>query len=380
MQTSTLIVSVDFPPHKDGVSTVSGELAEKLTRLGKKIVVVGPYEKGVKDFDRKLPFKVYRTPFYNLGYIRFIPIAIITSFLLLKYKVNAVFSMNIAYSGICSFFLSKIFRFKYISFAYGYEFRKVKNNPILRNLYLKIYRDSKAIFAISNYVLQKLIEFGVDSQKIKLVHPGTDPDKFYPSKVSDSDYRRYNISENSKVILTVGRLVERKGHDMVIKAMPYIIAKFPNALYFIAGDGPQRKKLERLTNDLKVSKYIRFLGKVSDRELLKLYNMCSLFIMPSREIKNQGQVEGFGIVYLEANACSKPVIASCSGGIEDCVIDGYNGIIINPLDLEDIKNVTIKLLEDKELREKLGAQGRQRVLDEFNWSNFVNSVFDIVYN
>jgi len=375
----SLIVSVDFPPHKDGVSTVSGEMAEKLTQMGENIIAVGPYEKGVREFDKNLPYKVYRTPFYNSGYLRFLPIALIMPYLLLKYRIITIFPMNIAYGGICSYFLSKIFKFKYVMFGYGYEFCKVEKNPVLKVLYLRIYKNAKVIFAISKFVKKRLMEFGVDEGKIDLNYPGTDPDKFYPLEISESDYKKFKISKDFKLILSVGRLVERKGHDMVIKAMPEVLKQIPETKYLIVGIGPMENKLKGIAKELNIEEKVKFLGKVPDKELLYLYNMCDVFIMPSREIKEEGQVEGYGIVYLEANACAKPVIAGNSGGIKDCVIDGYNGIIINSEKIDDITNALIKLLSDKELREELGRQGRERVEKEMNWRQFTKKVYRLTY-
>ena len=172
--------------------------------------------------------------------------------------------------------------------------------------------------------------------------------------------------KGKKVLLTVGRLVERKGHDYVIKALPDIIKEIPEIHYLIVGDGVYRNELERLSGKLNIRDFITFAGFIPDDELPEYYAMCDVFIMVSREIKEKGDVEGFGIVYLEANAMKKPVIAGRSGGITDAVEDGVNGILVNPTEEKEIARVIIKSMKDDKMRRGLGESGYKRVVEKFS--------------
>jgi phosphatidylinositol alpha-1,6-mannosyltransferase len=171
-----------------------------------------------------------------------------------------------------------------------------------------------------------------------------------------------------QVILTVGNLVERKGHDMVIRSLPAVCQRVPEATYLIVGTGPFKERLDELAAELGVRDRVIFAGRVPDDELPDLYAMCDVFAMPSRTLLASHDVEGFGLVYLEAGACAKPVVAGRSGGIEDAVVDGFTGLVVDPSDVRDIGQALIRLLTDSELRGRLGQQGRDRVEKERTWS------------
>ncbi|MDP3014188.1 MAG: glycosyltransferase family 4 protein, partial [Candidatus Subteraquimicrobiales bacterium] len=177
----------------------------------------------------------------------------------------------------------------------------------------------------------------------------------------------YNL-ENKNTILTVASLIfPYKGHDRVIKALPQVLKKLPNTVYLIVGDGPRRKSLENLVKELRLEENIIFTGFVASENLVKYYHACDVFIMPSSEDKSKGYVEGFGLVYLEANACGKPVIGGRCGGILDAIIDGITGLLVEPLNIDEIARALIKILEDRNYSKLLGENGRERAIREFNW-------------
>jgi phosphatidylinositol alpha-1,6-mannosyltransferase len=136
----------------------------------------------------------------------------------------------------------------------------------------------------------------------------------------------------------------------------------------IVGAGPFKERLEELAAKLGVGDRIIFAGKVPDDQLPDVYAMCDVFAMPSRARLASHDVEGFGLVFLEAGACAKPVVAGRSGGVEDAVVDGGTGIIVDPSDARDVGQALIRLLTDDDLRVRLGQQGRDRIEKERTWS------------
>ncbi len=365
-----LIVSVDFPPHTDGVSTVSHELATRLTDFGEDVIVIGPKSKGDRAYDSKQKFKVIRSPLYEYGYLRFIPIFFVMLPVIIKYKIKKVIAMNIAYGGIISYIFFKCLGFSYILWAYGYEFAKFENNAVMRRLYLKIYNNSLYIAAISNFVKQRLIRFGVDLEKIVLIKPGTDPLKYYPLKINHDFIGRHNL-ENKRVIMSVCRLIERKGIDMTIRSMKDVLKEYPDAIYLVVGQGPFREKLKSLARELGIADSVRFMGRVSGEDLWKFYNLCDVFILPSRTLDNKGDVEGFGIVFLEAGACEKPVIGGLDGGMSEAIDNGVTGLLVNSFDTKEIFSAIIKILGDRNYASFLGKNGRRRVVEELNWDRAI---------
>jgi phosphatidylinositol alpha-1,6-mannosyltransferase len=217
------------------------------------------------------------------------------------------------------------------------------------------------IFLSNSFIRNKLIDMGIAQNKIVTIPFGVNFDE----KVPVLQKKERKEKKEGKIILTVGRLVERKGHSYVIHALPDVLEKFPSVSYQIVGKGNMEHKLENLVREKGLEKYVEFYGEVDN--LTRFYRNCDIFVMPSRFVKETGDVEGFGLVFLEANYFSKPVIAGRSGGISDAVIDGETGFLVDPENSQEIADTIIKLLDNPELARKLGEQGRKRVVEEFTW-------------
>jgi phosphatidylinositol alpha-1,6-mannosyltransferase len=170
-------------------------------------------------------------------------------------------------------------------------------------------------------------------------------------------------------------LVKRKGFDTVIQALPEARKYAPELVYVYAGDGPEKVSLK---NAAKGVKEVICLGSISEDDKWAWLRACDIFIMPARNIN--GDFEGFGIVYLEANLCGKPVIAGNSGGVKDAVKTTYTGLMVNPENTEDIANNIITLAKNKELREQMGENGRKRAVEEFKWENNIKQIHSIIYS
>ncbi|MFB3134014.1 MAG: glycosyltransferase family 4 protein, partial [Rhodothermales bacterium] len=181
---------------------------------------------------------------------------------------------------------------------------------------------------------------------------------------------------HQKVVLTISRLVPRKGIDTVLRALPQVAHQIPDVRYLIGGSGPDRDRLEALSRELHLSDRVQFLGNIPKEDLLRYYNACDVFVMPSRE--DRPHVEGFGIAFLEANACGKPVIGAWSGGIPDAVRDGETGLLVEPDDEADLAAAMLRLLRDAPLAARLGRNGRQRVRDEASWDHVADQLYEAI--
>jgi phosphatidylinositol alpha-1,6-mannosyltransferase len=160
--------------------------------------------------------------------------------------------------------------------------------------------------------------------------------------------------------------VARKGQDTVIRALPQVAALVPGVRYVIVGDGPMRSHLADLAAATGVASRVDFRGFAADDDLPVLYAAADVFAMVSRHLAAAGDVEGFGIVYLEANAAGRAVVAGRSGGVEDAVIDGETGVMVDPESIDEVAEALIRLLRDDDLRRRLGEQGRTRVRRDFD--------------
>jgi phosphatidylinositol alpha-1,6-mannosyltransferase len=336
--------------------------------------VIGPSDKGDQKFDVAQPYHVLRVPGYEWGYGRFLSLLLTTPWAVLRYKVRKAFAMNIAYGGVLCWALSLFTPLEYLIFAYGYEFEKVGKNPWAKKLYLSIYRRAKKIITCSRLVKDRLIQFGAPPEKIEVLYPAVDLERFYPCHVPAEFLTKKGLS-GRRILLTVGRLVERKGHDQVLKALSLIVRQFPDLLYCIVGIGPHREALEKQIRAAGLEKHVCFLGKVPAEELAFLYNACEIFIMPSREISDGGHIEGFGIVYLEANACGKPVIGGRSGGVPEAIQDGETGFLVDPENPKEIANRISELLLDPGRAKAMGGQGLRWVRGNFNWDEYAKQAY-----
>jgi phosphatidylinositol alpha-1,6-mannosyltransferase len=170
-----------------------------------------------------------------------------------------------------------------------------------------------------------------------------------------------------KVIVSVGRLVHRKGQDFLIESMPQILKQVPNAHLLLVGQGPYRKHLEKLVRKHSIEKNVTFIGRIQYKDLPGYICVGDIFAMPCRSRFAGLEVEGLGIVYLEANACGLPVIAGESGGAPDAVVEGVTGFVVDGTNVEEIANRAIQLLLDEKLRISMGSAGRAWIEKEWRW-------------
>lgn len=215
-----------------------------------------------------------------------------------------------------------------------------------------------------NAIAQSLTKKSTDSM-VKIA-PGIDTTHFIPQP--DSMQKRITLGlENKKVIISVGRLVHRKGQDKLIEAMPQILQSVPNAHLLLVGEGPYRSHLEKLANKLSLNESITFVGRILYDKLPNYLSAADVFVMPSRSRFFGLEVEGLGIVYLEASACGIPVIAGNSGGAPDAVLEGVTGLCVNGTDISQIANAVIEICSDAGRASQMGSAGRNWIVDQWRW-------------
>ena len=214
--------------------------------------------------------------------------------------------------------------------------------------------------AVANVLLRE------DHSKLVHLPPGVDLTRFTPAPKSLELQKKWGI-EGAPVIVSIGRLVARKGSDQLIKAMPDVLQRFPKSKLLLVGTGNYQKRLEKLVRNLKVQDSVIFAGRVEHELLPDYYRLGDIFAAPCRSRYGGLEVEGLGIVYLEASACGVPVIAGKSGGAPDAVLDGKTGLLVNGRDHREVGAAVIKLLSDQPLRQQMGANGRVWMEQLWSW-------------
>jgi len=265
----------------------------------------------------------------------------------------------------------------YIIYAHGNDILSAMNSTWAKPR--QVLMGAATVIANSKYTAKLVEGIGVEPQKLAIVSPGCDIERFRPLEV-DKETRISLLGQRwrDRIILTVGGLVERKGHDIAIMALKQILAKIPNVSYLIVGDGPCRQELQCLAEEHGIAEHVIFAGRVSDHHLPLYYGLCDIFLMPSRVRLEQNDVEGFGMVFLEAGACGKPSVGGRSGGVEDAVLDNQTGLLVDPGNPNQVASALELLLCKTDLARRLGSQARQHVSDQHTWRQVGNRVADIV--
>ena len=203
------------------------------------------------------------------------------------------------------------------------------------------------------------------AEKMVKIAPGIDVDHFSPQ--DSSQLRRELHLENKRVIVSVGRLVHRKGQDHLIQSMPEILKSVPDAHILMVGQGPYLSHLKKLVEDLNLVDHVSFIGRIQYAQLPQYICAGDIFAMPSRSRFFGLEVEGLGIVYLEASACGLPVIAGSSGGAPDAVLEGVTGIVVDGENNSEIAAAAIELLNDLDGARAMGLAGREWIIENWRW-------------
>lgn len=273
-----------------------------------------------------------------------------------RHRINVVCIGELVTGSWLGILLRKLFGCKMVIYVHGEEITTTTNGRLHGNRRAEFLNASDKIVAVSSFTCDALRNLmSVSSSKIALIHNGVDTERFAPGDAPDALIQRYGL-QGKRVVLTVGRMVPRKGMDMAIKAIGLASQRVPNIRHLIVGDGPMRSELERLVSEEELTDVVTIIGGVSDQELVDFFRACEVFLLPNRTMPD-GDTEGFGLVFREANACGKPVIGGKAGGVVEAVVDGESGLLVDGTDVLSIAHAIERLLSDDALRQKLGSQG-----------------------
>lgn len=363
-----LCFATEIFPKFGGIQKYNFLFANALSELyGNENVVLVPSSSDYEPERSYYKFKVvFSKGVVKSGFLKiFNPLikAINSLFMLIRYRPSIVFMGHID-QALIPFVFSRLLLRKVVLLTYGSE---VWNKLNIFKLW--VLRNTDAVCVISKYTAQKLEEKGVKGKKIFMVPNAIDFDIFKPKKKNSNLMKKLNLKDDF-VLLTVGRMdksEQHKGHDIAIEALSFVVNNYKKIRYLIVGNGDDAPRLKEIAIDLGVMDFINFIGNVSESELVDYYNLCDVYLMPNRiEVKNGVSIgEGFGIVFLEANACGKPVIAGNRGGSVEAVIDGYNGLIVDSLSKEDVADKIKLLIENKDLAVKMGENGLEFVKSKY---------------
>lgn len=399
------LVTNDFLPKKGGITNVIVNVGRKLTELGEKVFIFNRtcenkenlYFKVLSNTTSSRGIITYHVKFFYFLFSLFFRILFLFNGIKFRDKLklalfycfypklivsriisikNLVFQFktqkfNIILSGaadislLYSFILSKWFDIPLVTIAHGDDFlrrypykinefilqniqRTVVTNKFMRRLFLKVHN--------------------IDPNKVKVIHLGVNiEDSIVKESIIDLR-KKFNISPNEFVILTVSRFYPRKGFDTILNSIKLIIDENLNLpiQYIIIGSGEDENRIKKLISDLNIKSNVKLLGSVDEKVKNQYYKLSDVFILVPEVKRNS--IEGFGIVYIEANFFKLPVIGARSGGVRTAIEDGKSGFLIEPKDIKSLKDKIVLLYRNKQLRKDLGQFGHERVKESFNWT------------
>lgn len=371
----TLLVTLEYPPFKGGIARY---LSQLINALPKDKIQIATNQDDKESINLENGFNIYRLclisksfwlwPKWLLAYKKIKKIVI-------KEKIEILLISHILPIGTIAWFIKKRLKTPFVIICHGLDILTAKKRWHKKKIMLKILKQSQNIIANSQYTANLIQELSDFSHKLIVITPGTN---IYQSsiKLSVEEIKKQLNIKNEKILLTVGRLISRKGHDQVIQTLPQVLKEFPDLKYLIVGDGPNQEYLINLIKELNLTNQVKIIGPVPESHLPSYYQIADIFIMINRRIGED--VEGFGISFLEANAFSKPVIGGRSGGVTEAIIDGKTGWLVDPLNQKEIADKIISLLKNKNLSDLLGQQGKKRVFEDFNWLDRSNQLMKIL--
>jgi glycosyltransferase involved in cell wall biosynthesis len=285
----------------------------------------------------------------------------------LSQRPNLVIATHVNFS-VAAYWLKSLAGVPYWAIAHGVDAWDIERSDLKRAL-----RNADRIFAVSTYTRDRLLrEQGLDPGKVSLLPDTVNADDFEIAPKPVHLVQRYGLSSAQPIILTISRLVaseQYKGYDKILEALPYIRQAIPNVHYIIGGRGNDRARIELMISQLGLQDSVTLTGYISDRELCDHYNLCDVFAMPSKR-------EGFGIVYLEALACGKPVLAGNKDGATDALLEGALGALVDPDNINTISETLVRILRGQYSHPIIYQPDvlRQKVLETYGFERFSRTV------
>lgn len=362
---NTLVITNDFPPRPGGIQTFCYELVRQFEPA--QVSVLTSNWDGAVEFDAAQKFITVRAKTKIL-----LPdkgtLAMAREIIVANNVTRVVFGAA-APLGLLASSLRKLGVTNIVGMTQGHEAGWAMT-PGMKQALRKIGNDVDYLTYLTEYT-QKKISRALSPhaiQSMRQITPGVNSQEFTPTNSIAGLALRSKIGwVNRPVIVCVSRLMTRKGQDQLIQALPSVHKSVPLASLIIVGDGPYRKHLEKLTDDLGLRDNVHFTGKVDQDQLANWYAAGDVFAMPCRTRVGGWDVEGLGIVFLEASATGLPVVVGDSGGAVDAVLDGETGFLVNGNNVSEISDRLSQLLSDQDLARRMGAAGRDWVMQEWTW-------------
>ncbi|MFV0495201.1 GDP-mannose-dependent alpha-(1-6)-phosphatidylinositol monomannoside mannosyltransferase [Mycobacterium sp.] len=374
-----LLVTNDFPPRRGGIQSYLAEFVSRLVDDGShSLMVYAPKWKGAPEFDDEAQAAGYRVVRHPGTLMLPVP-SVDTRMrsLIAEHGIDTVWFGAAAPLALLARRARQAGARRVLASTHGHEVGW-SMLPGARSVLRRIGDDTDAVTFVSRYTRSRFAPAFGPGATLEYLPPGVDSGRFRPDPAAGAELRtRYRLGERPTV-MCLSRLVPRKGQDMLIRALPSIRRRVAGAALVIVGGGPRLDNLRTLARNGGVGDHVTFTGGVSGDELPAHYAMADVFAMPCRTRGSGMDVEGLGIVFLEASATGVPVIAGRSGGAPEAVLDGKTGLVVDGTSVAEIADAVTELLTDRDRAAAMGAAGRDWVRTEWGWDALAARLADLL--
>lgn len=374
-----LVITELFLPTKGGTAVWFDEVYRRLGSKGVHIVTAAV--PGDEAHDASHPNTVHRLNLKRSPWLRPESLAMYLKLLFkcvslfMTNRFDAVHAGRVLPEGLVGWCVARLFRKPLVIYAHGEEITTWRQSGKFRVMCFA-YRHADTVIANSEFTRSELLKIGVRVDRIVLIHPGVDVERFRPGLPCRDLREQIGCALDAPLLLSVGRLSRRKGFDQVVRAVQQLLPACPGLHYAIIGIGEDEDYLRALARECGVVERVHLLGHVAAADLPRWYNAADVFVMPNREI--DGDTEGFGMVFIEASACGTPVVAGDAGGTASAVSDGVNGYRVDGNSLEAITVAVRRLVAEPALRERMAASAHGWVTHGFSWDSVTRATRAIV--
>jgi phosphatidyl-myo-inositol dimannoside synthase len=372
-----LLVTNDFPPRRGGIQSYLVELVRRLAATGEHTVTVyAPQWKGADDFDAQTAgLQVVRHPGTVMLPVPSVDVRMRR--LIAEHGIDTVWFGAAAPLGLLAQRARRAGASRVLASTHGHEVGW-SMLPAARSVLRRIGDDTDVVTFVSRYTRARFASAFGPEAALEHLPPAVDSDRFRPDPASRVELRaRYRLGQRPTV-LCLSRLVPRKGQDMLIRALPAIRRRVDGAALVIAGGGPYLETLRRLAERNQVSEHVTFTGGIPAADLPAYHAMADVFAMPCRTRGAGLDVEGLGIVFLEASAAGVPVIAGSSGGAPETVQHNKTGLVVDGRSVNQIADAVTEMLANPDRAAAMGAAGRDWVTSQWRWDALAARLSELI--
>ena len=371
-----LVPTLSYPPFEGAASAVAWRVSRELAAMGHEVVVVAPSCPG---FDALNQAKLLRIMWYPQGGWRLYR-GLCAAWPEVK-SSDLILGIEGVYGGLLGWLCARFHDKPYITFAQAHEIPVLPHQfpawhglPPWRALLRAIHSRAKAVIALNTVARDRLIALGVPSARIRVMPPAADIVAPWPPEAVAAIRHKF-VLDTERVILAAGRFLWYEGQRTLVRAMPRVIRRFPDAQAVLTGRGPCLYDAIHEAHAAGVRDHVLFPGRLSGKDIEGLYEACAVFALPITADK-RGREGECAPAFVQAHAHGKPVVAGRSPTVLDVVVDGENGLLVEPENPEALAEALIALLADPDRAQRLGQNGKQRVESELNWTRFAQRVLD----